>query len=316
VTILGVLGESNRLVDSEREQLVDAAVATAREIRKENPADFDSNPFHVCVGVSHSGTAGAVHLCRTAERADAVMLSPLAVSGDGGGGGGDDSVLHLYERVRDACPTLPIVLQDHPSSTGVHMSSQLLLRIVESVPTVACIKLESMPTLDRIAALTEGSTGFHAAGCSILTGLGALYAGFDLASGRTDGFMTGFAFPEILRVMHELMKKETRGEGPAYHSSLSDPAFAVYSHFLPLLVFEQQPGAGLAIRKEIFRRRGWIDWARVRHPGRNGLSPALDGALTAQLRRSFKGVDITQPLSSSLILDLAGLRPNNGMDEG
>jgi 4-hydroxy-tetrahydrodipicolinate synthase len=307
VTILGVLGESNRLVDFEREQLIEAAVTTAREICSENPEAFDSNPFHVCVGVSHSGTAAAVHLCRIAEAkgVDAVLVSPLAGSG---GGDDDDSVLHLYQRIGDACPGLPIVVQDHPSSTGVHMSIPLLLRIVESVPTVACIKLESMPTLDRIATLKDRSTEFHASGCSILTGLGALYAGFDLASGRTDGFMTGFGFPEVLRVMCELVKQESQQERSKEQPLLPKAAaFAVYSHFLPLLVLEQQPGVGLAIRKEIFRRRKLIDSARVRHPGRNGLSPMFDDALTAQLRCSFKGVDISQPLSSSLILDLAGL---------
>lgn len=32
---------------------------------------------------------------------------------------------------------------------------------------------------------------------TILTGLGALYGGYELAAGA-DGFMTGFAFPEVL----------------------------------------------------------------------------------------------------------------------
>jgi hypothetical protein len=84
-------------------------------------------------------------------------------------------------------------------------------------------------------------------------------------------------------------------------------AFDVYSHFLPLLVLEQQSGAGLALRKEIFRRRGWIDSARVRHPGRSGLSPDLDLLLTSALRGAFQGTDITRPLTSSAILELVGL---------
>ena len=35
---------------------------------------------------------------------------------------------------------------------------------------------------------------------TILVGLGALYGGFDLEAGA-DGFMTGFAFPEVLKAM-------------------------------------------------------------------------------------------------------------------
>src|SRR5688500_2102287 len=80
----------------------------------------------------------------------------------------------------------------------------------------------------------------------VLTGLGALYARFDLERG-SDGFNTGFAFPEILRAM------------------LGPNGKRVYQQYLPLLVFEQQPGT--AIRKEILRRRGLIRSNRVRAPG-------------------------------------------------
>jgi 4-hydroxy-tetrahydrodipicolinate synthase len=45
----------------------------------------------------------------------------------------------------------------------------------------------------------------------------------------------------------------------------------LYDLLLPLIRHEQQPGIGLAIRKEIFRRRGLIATSRVRAPG-----PALD----------------------------------------
>ena len=48
---------------------------------------------------------------------------------------------------------IPIVLQDHPASTQVHMSVPLLARIVLEVPSVTCIKLESVPTPAKIAML-------------------------------------------------------------------------------------------------------------------------------------------------------------------
>ena len=72
-----------------------------------------------------------------------------------------------------------------------------------------------------------------------------------------------------------------------------DAAHALYSRFLPLLVFEQQPG--VAVRKEIYRLRGLIESGHVRHPG-GGLSPVAAAALREQLERSLPGVDVTQPL--------------------
>jgi len=125
--------------------------------------------------------------------------------------------------------------------------------------------------------------------CTILTGLGALYGGFDMEQG-TEGFMTGFAFPEILRAMNS-----------AAQAGDFERAHALYQRFLPLIVFEQQPG--VAVRKELYRLRGLIGSAHVRHPAPARASPALTKALAEQLRRSMPGVDVTKPLPSSLLAE-------------
>ena len=100
---------------------------------------------------------------------------------------------------------------------------------------------------------------------TLLQGLGALYGIFDLERGA-HGFMTGFAFPEALKAMVE-----------AAHSENFAEARRVYTRFLPLIVFEQQPGP--AIRKEIYRLRGLIGSNRVRQPG-----GTIDAATAAQLK--------------------------------
>ena len=122
--------------------------------------------------------------------------------------------------------------------------------------------------------------------CTILTGLGALYAGFDMEQG-TAGFMTGFAFPEILLAMNRAAQA---GEWARAH--------ALYQQYLPLLVFEQQPG--VAVRKELYRLRGLIESGHVRHPAAPTVSPALAVALQQQLERSLPGIDITKPTPSSV----------------
>ena len=94
---------------------------------------------------------------------------------------------------------------------------------------------------------------------SILTGNGGLYLPQELARGA-DGAMTGFAFPEMLVKVVSLYAK-----GEAGHAE------DIFDTYLPLVRYEQQPGFGLAVRKEILRQRGAITCAITRSPG-PGLS--------------------------------------------
>ena len=257
VTILGVLGEANRLTDQERTELVDAAVQTA------------DGRIAVVVGASHSGTRATAELAASAKRqgADAVMVTPHKES--------VPSERRIFDHFRAvaAATDLPIVLQDHPGSTDVHMSLDLILDIVSEIPTIACIKQEAIPSPPRIGALKAGLDR----DVPILTGLGALYGGFELQAGA-DGFMTGFAFPEILKAMVD---------------ARVDDAWRIYAKYLPLIVFENQPG--VAIRKEIFRRRGLIAHGVVRAPGAD-ISPAAALQLDELLERTFDGRDIGERL--------------------
>ena len=145
-----------------------------------------------------------------------------------------------------------------------------------------------VPTPPKIAALRKAWAAQPPAfpECSILTGLGALYGGFDVEQG-TDGFMTGFAFPEVLMAIDR-----------AARAGNVERAHAIYAQFLPLLVFEQQPGVG--IRKEVYRLRGLIECGRVRRPAPQ-VSTVAAAALAAQIERSlydpFPGVDLTKPLT-------------------
>lgn len=260
ITILAVLGESNRLSDHEREALIKTAVAT---VQKKIP---------VIVGTSHSGSTAATYLSRMAEDlgADAVMVTPAKEAVPN-----DERIIEYYRRISEGM-RLPIVLQDHPASTEVHMSTPLILRIVKEIPAIACIKAEAVPTPPKVRALRAGLSR----PVPILSGLGALYAPFDLEAG-SDGFNTGFAFPEVLRALVDAAKAND-----------FDRVHAIYSRFAALIVFEQQPG--LAVRKEILRLRGLITGNRVRHPGAT-IAPAVAVEVAALVRRTLPGVDITQP---------------------
>jgi 4-hydroxy-tetrahydrodipicolinate synthase len=76
------------------------------------------------------------------------------------------------------------------------------------------------------------------------------------------GTMTGFAFPEILVDMYSHFVNGNR-----------EMAREISYKAAPLFRYEGQPGIGLAIRKEILKRRGAIANSSLRHPG-----PVLDQA--------------------------------------
>lgn len=262
VTVLGVLGESNRMLDREREALIAQAVAAA------------GGRTRVIVGASHPGTEATIGLCRMAQElgADAVMIAPSAepVPNEG-------RVFDYFQKVA-AAGLLPIVAQDHPASTQVHMSLPLLLRLVAEIPAIACIKEEGLPTPVRVAGLKQGMGERRV---PVLTGLGALYGYFDLLAGA-DGFNTGFAFPEVLMAINRAAQAGDHAE-----------SFRLYARYLPLMVFEQQPG--VAVRKELLRMRGLLDTPHVRHPG-----AAIAESAASQLRdvvaRVLPGVDITRAI--------------------
>ena len=261
ITILGVLGEANRLLDAERETLIRTAVMSA-------------GPVPVIVGASHSGTLAARELSQMAEQlgAKAVMITPHAEAVPN-----DDRIVDYYKTIAQGL-RIPIVAQDHPASTQVHMSAALLLRIIREVPQVASLKEEAVPTAAKIRLLAAGMSDRKV---PVLTGLGALYGLFDLEAGSS-GFNTGFAFPEALSAM-------VRAARLADWKTVRE----IYARFLPLIVFEQQPG--VAIRKEILKLRGAITSGKVRHPGAS-LQPATAAQLRRLLESMFPDQDLTQPV--------------------
>jgi len=68
--------------------------------------------------------------------------------------------------------------------------------------------------------------------------------------------MTGFAYPEMLV---QVVARHKAGD--------VDGAEDLFDAYLPMVRYEQQLGLGLAIRKEVLRRRGVIASAKVRAPG-------------------------------------------------
>jgi len=259
MTILGVLGEASKLSDDERRRVIAGVLAAADDLP-------------VCVGVSHAGTDRAIAFAREAAEAGAhsVMLAPPALVRPN-----DAAVLNHYLAVAGAVD-LPIVVQDHPASSGVYMSVELLAMIAERAPSCRVVKLEeepSPPKLGRLLALRPD--------VRILGGLGAIMLMEELRRGAV-GTMTGFGFPELLV---EIVGRFRTGDEAG--------AREVFHRILPLVRFENQPGLNLAIRKHLYQRRGAIATSRVRAPG-----PTLDPGTIADLDLLLESVGLADRLTA------------------
>jgi 4-hydroxy-tetrahydrodipicolinate synthase len=175
-----------------------------------------------------------------------------------------ESVLSHYKALAEAVD-LPIVVQDYPPITGFAMDAALLARIAREVPAARAIKLEDPPTPFKTSRILAAAGEMRV---SILGGLGGVFLLEELLAGAA-GVMTGFAYPEVLVKVVSL-----------YRAGQIDQAADVFYRFVPLMRFEFQEGIGMAIRKEVYRRRGVMADGSTRSPG-----AVLDETTRTQLDR-------------------------------
>ncbi len=266
ITILGMMGEAHKLTYDEARLVIQAVL---RQVAGEVP---------VVVGVSSPGLATLAALASDAMSlgAAAVMAAPPA------GLATDEQVEgYLHQLCEAIGEDVPLVLQDYPQATGVHLSAGLLGRLIDDLHQIKVLKHEDCPGLGKLSRLRASAARDGRRRVAILIGNGALYYPLELARGA-DGAMTGFAYPELLV---EVFDRFAAGH--------LDDAFDLYDAYLPLIRYEQQPGIGLAIRKEILHRRGIIASPALRPPGArlDATDHAeLDHLLTRLERRVARGL--------------------------
>jgi 4-hydroxy-tetrahydrodipicolinate synthase len=255
ITLLGILGEAQKLEHDESITVVREVIAAA-------------NGLPVVVGVSAPGFAMMRRLTGESMAAGAagVMVTPPAASRT------DDQIAtYIRQAVTQIGADVPVVLQDHPTATGVVMSSPLIRRLLEENPSIVMLKHEDWPGLEKITALRAWQEAGQMRPISILCGNGALFLDCEMGRGA-DGAMTGYAFPELLTRVVALAGKD--------RSAAQD----VFDAHLPMLRYEHQSGIGLAVRKYVLKRRGAIAHDTLRVPGPT-LSAQAKGEVEFLLRR-------------------------------
>jgi 4-hydroxy-tetrahydrodipicolinate synthase len=251
-TALGVLGEAARLTERERALVLDTVLTQV------------NGRVPVVVGTTTEGLQTCLESSRAAQAAGAtaVMVSPPRAPKLNSA-----SVKAHFTALAEAL-TIPIVIQDFPPVSGFTMEASLLVQIATDIPAARTIKLEDPPTPLKTARLLDAAGGMP---LTIFGGLGGVYLLEELMAGSA-GAMTGFAFPEILV-----------GIVSRWHAGDKDGAADLFYKTVPLMRLEFQEGIGMAVRKEVLKRRGLIADASTRAPGATidaGTRAALDRLVT------------------------------------
>ena len=241
LTVLGIMGEATKLTAEESRVFVKQVLTRV------------AGRVPVVVGASAPGFApmGELTTSVMSMGAAGVMVAPPATVRT------DDQIVAYFDMVNETLgKDVPWVLQDHPVSTGVQMSTAVILRILQNSPTCVMLKHEDSPGLAKLSGIRAASERGEVRRVSILTGNGGgLFLPEELSRGA-DGAMTGFAYPEM---MVEVCR--------AHASGNIEKAHDIFDAYLPLARYEQQAGIGLAVRKHILAERGVIASAATRKPG-------------------------------------------------
>jgi 4-hydroxy-tetrahydrodipicolinate synthase len=260
LTALGVTGEVARLNEVERHTVLEAVI------------DQAAGRVSVVAGATSDGLRTCIEHTRAAKDsgAAAVMISPPRMAKLN-----SDAVVRHFAGVAAAIE-IEIVVQDFPPISGFTMEPALLVRIAREIPRARTIKLEDPPTPFKTARIREAAKDIPV---HIFGGLGGVFLLEELLAGAT-GAMTGFAYPEILV---EIVS--------AFRSGDVDRAADVFYRTVPLMRFEFQEGIGMAIRKEVLRRRGALSSGALRAPGSN-----LDAVTIGALDRVMDWVHARYPM--------------------
>lgn len=250
LVVLGVMGEAPKLSQREQDQVIKTTVRAAE------------GRVPVFAGSGAEGTDLAVERSLNALSlgASGLLVAPPPVQND-------SVIFEYYRRIDEAVDGL-IMLHDYPAATGIKLSPQLVAKLYAELGQVGVIKLEETPSAPKVSAIRDLGSEI-----SIVGGLGGMFFLEELARG-SDGMMTGFSYPEVLIAIYQAFSRGDKEE-----------ARRLFYGACPILRYEFQPGVGLALRKEVYRQRGAIKSAFVRHPGTQ-IDDLLKGELASALQAS------------------------------
>jgi len=256
VVTLGVMGEANRMLDSERTTVLKFVSKSM------------NNRLPITVGVSSE--SNFVLRSRILECQDlgasAFLICPPRMNKP------NETILLDYFRTAQESSKIPIVLQDLPSESGIFLNPEIIKKLKTEFPLIEMLKLEDPPTPPKISKILESIPNIL-----IFGGLGGAFFLEELQRGAS-GTMTGFAYPEVLISIYKNMKTQN-----------FDKATNIFYKWLPLIRYENSVGISISIRKNILKHRKFIKNSNVRKP-----TPEIDSKTLDELNLLLSTMELDQ----------------------
>lgn len=218
----------------------------------------------VVIGITAACARLAVELARIAEGlgADAVIAMPPHVQKAA------PAEIRDYYRAISQATRLPVFLQNYGGPGGTPMSTLLMAELVRSLENVGWVKEESEDSSQMISEI-QALLGER------LRGVMGGKAGRHLLDEYRRGACGTMPACEVADLHVRLWNLLEAGR--------MEEAAQLYEQLLPLLLFEMVHG--VAVYKEVLRRRGVIACSDYRQVGGKGLDAPARAALDAILAR-------------------------------
>jgi 4-hydroxy-tetrahydrodipicolinate synthase len=225
----------------------------------------------VVIGVTASCAPLAVEFSRHAEKAgaDFLMAMPPFVQR-----ATDAEIRTYYTRIHDST-NLPIIIQNYAGPGGTPMQAAFLAQLLSDLERVQYVKEETEFSGMMITAVQEAAGGN-------LKGVMGGKAGRHLLEEHRRGVCGTMPACEVSDLHAKLWDELETGR--------SAEAQETYQNLLPLLLFETS--YGVAVYKEVLRRRGIIESAYHRQSG----GRVLDAGASEELTRIL---EVLRPMMTS-----------------
>jgi 4-hydroxy-tetrahydrodipicolinate synthase len=238
LTYPGVASEVGQLTVEERQALVDLVLA---EVAGRVP---------VIAGVSSSDAATTIRLAVAATERGAAALM-VAVPPDRKSAA---EQIAYFKEVAQATRGAVLMLQNVPPPVGAGLDPEVLIQVLEAVPSIRYVKEETLPSGQRLSVLRAKAPANL---LGVFGGAGGRYITDELRRGAA-GTMPAIELAEV----HTALFKAHR-EGDA------DRVRALFTRMLPVL--NVQAVFRWSLTKYVLKKRGLIADTRQRMPG-----PLLD----------------------------------------
>jgi 4-hydroxy-tetrahydrodipicolinate synthase len=210
IVVVGSTGEGSLLDEDERKEVISAAVEKSKSCASHIP---------IIAGCGAISTRNTIKMVQNAELcgADSVMVVPPCYV--------KPSLEGLYQHFKIVAEntSLPIVIYNHPTRTGINLQNEFIIRLCANFPKIVAIK-DSSSDLSRIVDMRSKLPNT----VSLLSGDDAINIGFLAQGGNGIVSVTANIFPKLCKNFMEAWQNNDITRAFDLHKTLMPVHVSMY----------------------------------------------------------------------------------------